>query len=318
MLFAEDALRPEDPARLAEAGFAGAMIDTAGKDGRRLPDLLDALQREAFIAACRACGLVSGLAGSLGVEDIALLARHRPGYLGFRGGLCVGRSAGPTPWIRGGSPRPRRASGRSPAGRRVSARPISVIKIGGSLLADGARLRAVLTDIAAGRDGACILVPGGGPFADAVRAAQAALALDDALAHRLALDAMGRMAEVLCALEPRLARFTDPSALVGLIEAGRVPIWDPAALKAGHPAIAESWDVTSDSLALWLATEIRAARCIVVKSAPPPMPRRAARTGPPSPPVGSSMRPSRPSLRPIRARSSFAGAAREAHGRDAA
>ncbi|GJE42456.1 (5-formylfuran-3-yl)methyl phosphate synthase [Methylobacterium soli] len=90
VLFAEDALRPEDPARLAAAGFVGAMIDTAGKDGRRLPDLLDVARRDAFTQACRACGLVSGLAGSLRVEDIPLLADHRPGYLGFRGGLCAG------------------------------------------------------------------------------------------------------------------------------------------------------------------------------------------------------------------------------------
>ncbi|KAB1072064.1 hypothetical protein F6X51_17855 [Methylobacterium planeticum] len=94
VLFAEDALRPEDPARLAAAGFIGAMIDTAGKDGRRLPDLLDAGRRDAFTAACRACGLVSGLAGSLGIEDIPVLAGRGsgegPGYLGFRGGLCRG------------------------------------------------------------------------------------------------------------------------------------------------------------------------------------------------------------------------------------
>jgi uncharacterized protein (UPF0264 family) len=90
VLFAEDALRPDDPARLAAAGFVGAMIDTAGKDGRRLPDLLDPARRDAFTSACRACGLVSGLAGSLRVEDISALAGHGPGYLGFRGGLCTG------------------------------------------------------------------------------------------------------------------------------------------------------------------------------------------------------------------------------------
>jgi aspartokinase-like uncharacterized kinase len=143
-----------------------------------------------------------------------------------------------------------------------------VVKVGGSLLADGTRLRAVLADLATGADGPCIVVPGGGPFADAARTAQAALGLDDAFAHRLALDAMGRMAELFCALEPRLARCADRAALADLARDGGVPVWDPAALKAGHPAIPESWDVTSDSLALWLATEIGAARCILVKSAP--------------------------------------------------
>ena len=150
----------------------------------------------------------------------------------------------------------------------MSGRCLSVVKVGGSLLADGTRLRAVLADLATGADGPCIVVPGGGPFADAARTAQAALGLDDAFAHRLALDAMGRMAELFCALEPRLARCADRAALADLARDGGIPVWDPAALKAGHPTIPESWDVTSDSLALWLATEIGAARCILVKSAP--------------------------------------------------
>ncbi len=48
-------------------------------------------------------------------------------------------------------------------------------------------------------------------------------------------------------------------------------MWDPAALRTGHPDIAETWDITSDSLALWLAEEVGAAACILVKSlaAPP-------------------------------------------------
>ncbi|KAB1080365.1 uridylate kinase [Methylobacterium soli] len=152
----------------------------------------------------------------------------------------------------------------------MSGPSLSVAKVGGSLLADGGRLRAVLADLAAGADGACIVVPGGGPFADAARTAQASLGLDDAFAHRLALDAMGRMAELFCALEPRLTRCADPAALADLARAGRAPVWDPVALKAGHAAIPETWDVTSDSLALWLATEIGADRCILVKSAPVP------------------------------------------------
>ena len=98
------ALRPDLPAAiLAEAAAAapgpssanstaisrpGAMIDTAAKDGRRLPDLLAADRLAGFTAACRAHGLLSGLAGSLAIRDIPALAAHRPDYLGFRGGLC--------------------------------------------------------------------------------------------------------------------------------------------------------------------------------------------------------------------------------------
>ena len=66
------------------------MIDTAAKDGRRLGDLLSAPRLSAFTADARLHGLLSGLAGSLTIADIAVLAVHRPDYLGFRGGLCFG------------------------------------------------------------------------------------------------------------------------------------------------------------------------------------------------------------------------------------
>jgi (5-formylfuran-3-yl)methyl phosphate synthase len=88
VLFAEDGPATGLVPGLARAGFAGAMIDTAGKRGARLPDLAEPAELAAFTAACRAHGLMSGLAGSLRVIDVAGLSAHRPDYLGFRGGLC--------------------------------------------------------------------------------------------------------------------------------------------------------------------------------------------------------------------------------------
>ncbi|MCJ2085601.1 (5-formylfuran-3-yl)methyl phosphate synthase [Methylobacterium sp. E-005] len=88
VLFVEDGPAAALIPGLARAGFAGAMIDTAGKHGARLPDLAPPGDLAAFTQACRALGLMSGLAGSLRVIDIAPLAEHAPDYLGFRGGLC--------------------------------------------------------------------------------------------------------------------------------------------------------------------------------------------------------------------------------------
>jgi uncharacterized protein (UPF0264 family) len=90
VLFAEDGKAAGLVPRLRRAGFLGAMIDTAGKDGRRLTDHLAPAALAAFTRACRDHGLVSGLAGSLALADIADLAPLGPHYLGFRGGLCVG------------------------------------------------------------------------------------------------------------------------------------------------------------------------------------------------------------------------------------
>ena len=143
---------------------------------------------------------------------------------------------------------------------------LSVVKVGGSLVADRARLFRLLGALADGAEGPVVIVPGGGALAEAVRATQNALAFPDPLAHRLALDAMAGMARIFAALEPRLTVTEDPAASLA---AGRVPVWDPSALKAGHKEIPESWDVTSDSLALWLATRLGAETCLLVKSADP-------------------------------------------------
>jgi uncharacterized protein (UPF0264 family) len=90
VLFADEQLDPGLAPHFARAGFAGAMIDTRSKIGGRLTDLMAPAELSAFVAGCRAEGLLAGLAGSLRVEDISGLASAKPDILGFRGGLCVG------------------------------------------------------------------------------------------------------------------------------------------------------------------------------------------------------------------------------------
>ena len=73
---------------MASAGFAGAMLDTAGKDGKRLLDFLGAPELLGFVEACRENGLLAGLAGSLELPDIPRLLPLGPDFLGFRAALC--------------------------------------------------------------------------------------------------------------------------------------------------------------------------------------------------------------------------------------
>jgi aspartokinase-like uncharacterized kinase len=147
---------------------------------------------------------------------------------------------------------------------------LAVVKVGGSLEADPHRRRALLTALADGVLGRCIVVPGGGTFAGAVRAAQAREGFSDAEAHRRALDAMSDAAGIFRGIEPRLVQSLEPWAEAA---PARARVWNPRRLRAGHPDIPETWDVTSDSLALWLARRLRAPRLLLVKSAPlPPEP----------------------------------------------
>lgn len=73
---------------LAQAGFVGAMLDTAGKDRGSLAELRAAGWLREFVERARDLGLLVGLAGSLRLEDIPKLKKLKPDYLGFRGAAC--------------------------------------------------------------------------------------------------------------------------------------------------------------------------------------------------------------------------------------
>lgn len=75
---------------MAEAGFYGVMLDTAGKDGKCLLDWMSEGALASFVHAGRRLGMATGLAGSLKLADIPRLAPMAPHYLGFRGALCAG------------------------------------------------------------------------------------------------------------------------------------------------------------------------------------------------------------------------------------
>lgn len=147
--------------------------------------------------------------------------------------------------------------------------PIVVVKIGGSLLG-AARLDRIM-EMLIGHPGRIVVVAGGGLFADAVRSAQARLGFGDTLAHRLAIDAMGHVGAILAERFPKLAVVPGVSEVGPAHWAGRIPVWTGADVRDGHHDIPESWSVTSDSLALWLARALGAARVVLVKSldAPP-------------------------------------------------
>lgn len=74
---------------IARAGFAGAMLDTAGKSSGGLLRHKTIPEVAHFIDAARDLGLFTGLAGSLMPGDIPVLLQLEPDYLGFRTALCA-------------------------------------------------------------------------------------------------------------------------------------------------------------------------------------------------------------------------------------
>ena len=152
------------------------------------------------------------------------------------------------------------------APRSASAsRSISVVKLGGSL-ARGRTLGDWLVMLAAEGRGRAVVVPGGGPFADQVRAMQAGCRFDDTTAHHMALLAMEQYAVMLRGMEPSLLPVLTVRDARRAVKQGRTALWMPTALALAECALPRSWDTTSDSLAAWFATQVQANDLILVKS----------------------------------------------------
>src|SRR5215468_199322 len=132
----------------------------------------------------------------------------------------------------------------------MRAEDIIVVKLGGSFV--GSRHLAGWIDALANFKGRAVVVPGGGPFADAVRQAQTKIGFKDAVAHHLALLAMEQFAWALASLSARFCIADSATAIRRALRAGNVAIWSPTKMVLGTPEIPPSWEITSDSLAAWL------------------------------------------------------------------
>ncbi len=143
-----------------------------------------------------------------------------------------------------------------------------VIKLGGSLLGQP-ELKAWLDKLVKYGDGKVVIVPGGGVFADAVRDAQVKTGIDDATAHQMAVVAMDQYATLMTGLNSDLVM---ASSELEIAERGwqhRAVVWKPSEMVLADNDLPMSWDLTSDSLAAWLATKLNAQHLLVVKSMPP-------------------------------------------------
>lgn len=135
-----------------------------------------------------------------------------------------------------------------------------VVKLGGSLSASPQLIPWLE---ALSRTNA-VIVPGGGPFADAVRQAQARWQFDDLTAHHMAILAMQQYGRMLAGLCPQLMTSTSLDCLAK--RKNQAAVWLPRPDDLDAAGIPASWDITSDSLAASLAGRLRAKHVLLVKS----------------------------------------------------
>ncbi len=140
------------------------------------------------------------------------------------------------------------------------------MKLGGGLLSHAGYFDRALSAIAAAaHQHPLLVVPGGGPFADAVRDVDRRYRLSDAAAHWMAVLAMDQYAHLVAARLAGALLVEEPADIAAALAAGRVPVLAPSRwLRAADP-LPHGWDVTSDSLAAWIAAVIGARRLVLIK-----------------------------------------------------
>jgi aspartokinase-like uncharacterized kinase len=146
--------------------------------------------------------------------------------------------------------------------------PWIVVKLGGSLASD-ASLAHWLRELACEASARFVAVPGGGPFADAVRAAQALWGFSDEVAHLMAVGAMDQFGHMLCGIEVGCIPCSTLRQIEEARAGGRLPVWLPGRLMSEEKQLARNWDVTSDTIAAWLADALGAVGLLLVKSCDP-------------------------------------------------
>jgi aspartokinase-like uncharacterized kinase len=140
----------------------------------------------------------------------------------------------------------------------------AVIKVGGSLAENPAELRALCNMISElAKKYELIVVPGGGRFADVVRDFDLRFALPKAMSHRMAILAMDQYGLLLSNFIPNSCK------IYTLEEAeqrsqGKVQVFLPSQFMLKEDPLENSWDVTSDSIAAYVASRLGAAKVLLV------------------------------------------------------
>lgn len=145
---------------------------------------------------------------------------------------------------------------------------ISVIKIGGGLTALPEALDRVCAAVGkASRHYRVVVVPGGGPFADAVREFDRRVGLSPDAAHWMAILAMDQYAHVLAGRIPGAVLVEEPGGISDAAAPSRVAVLAPSRWMRSADVFPHTWEVTSDSIAAFVAGALDAARLVLIKPA---------------------------------------------------
>jgi aspartokinase-like uncharacterized kinase len=141
----------------------------------------------------------------------------------------------------------------------------AVVKVGGSLAEDPERLIDLCTKLGGlAKSYELVVVPGGGRFADVVRDSDKRFNLFSEISHRMAILGMDQFGLLLSQITPNSCAtfFLDDAKQLSATEV--VAVFLPSRLMFKEDPLKNSWDVTSDSIATYVASRLQAAKVLLV------------------------------------------------------
>jgi len=143
-----------------------------------------------------------------------------------------------------------------------------VLKLSGHLINRREAIRATLRKLISLTDVAkFVIVPGGSVFADFVKELQERIRFDDNTAHWLAIKAMEMYGTYIVGLDESsmLVEAYDLAEVHEALCRGRIPILMPYKVAKTFNNLPHSWNVTSDSIAVYVGELLKASIVVLAK-----------------------------------------------------
>jgi len=141
----------------------------------------------------------------------------------------------------------------------------AIVKVGGSLALYPEKLRSLCAKISeVSKKHEIIVLPGGGEFADTVRNLDKRFNLSAAASHRMAILGMDQYGLLLSDLLSNSAITNQLDDTQRILDLGKLPVFLPSNFLFTREPLENSWDVTSDSIAVYIAGQLHASRVVLV------------------------------------------------------
>ncbi len=140
----------------------------------------------------------------------------------------------------------------------------AILKIGGSLTEEPSSLRKLCQEVSEiAKNHELAVVPGGAEFADTVRKFDNKHGLSKVAAHKMAILAMDQYGLFLSDIIPdSYVSYVLQKAINS--EKGRLQIFLPSQLMFQDDSLENSWNVTSDTIAAYIAGKLHAKKLVLV------------------------------------------------------